>query len=233
MTPMPRTAQELARRIDQTNLNPQATAEEIIHFTETAIKYDFLTISVMPGWIPLINKTFPNSPIIIDPAIGFPLGTVTTEQKVRETLWVLNHLPSNAEIDMVMNIPMLKSRQYKQVIDDISRVVSAAKGHTVKVIIEAPILNPDEIIIASLLCQKAGAHFVKTSTGFNHFRGWRPSTPEDVQLIRSAVGDQMQIKIAGGIKTLAQALDALDAGADRIGTAFGIQIMDEYHRFNS
>lgn len=227
------TEKELAKRIDQTNLNPQATADEILHFTQQAIEYGFYDISVMPAWIPIINKAFPNNPIIIDPAIGFPLGTVSTDEKVRETEWVLNQLPKSAEIDMVMNISMLKSRQYDLVIDDIRSVVLAAAGHTVKVIIEAPILTSDEIIIASLLCQKAGADFVKTSTGFNHFSGWRTSTPDDVWLIRSAIGDQMKIKISGGIKTLEQALDALEAGADRIGTAFGVQIIDQYRRFTN
>jgi len=176
----------------------------------------------------VINKAFPNNPIIIDPAIGFPLGTATSEEKVRETNWVLDQLASNAEIDMVMNIAMLKSRQYHLVVEDIKGVVQAANGHTVKVIIESPILTPDEIVIASLLCLQAGANFVKTSTGFNHFPGWRTSTPDDVRLIRTAIGDQMKIKISGGIKTLEQALDALEASADRIGTAFGVQIIDQY-----
>jgi deoxyribose-phosphate aldolase len=224
------TERDVARLIDQTNLRPEATAAEITDFVTEAKENKFCAVAIMPGWIPLASQLLGVGDTTIVAAIGFPLGTTPTEGKVAETVWALKNGPPGTEIDMVMNISLLKSRRYGEVEKDIAEVIAAAKGHIVKVIIEAPLLTPDEIVVASGLCEKTGADFVKTSTGFKAFRGWRPSTVEDVVLIRQAVGDRLRIKVAGGIKNLEQLLAVVEAGASRIGTSSGVEILHTFRR---
>ncbi len=225
------TEKELVKFIDQTNLKPQATEEEMRKFLEEAKKYDFCGVAIMPAWAPLASKILKGSDVKIVVAIGFPLGTIPTELKVEEVKWVLEN-SSNCEIDMVMNIPLLKSGKYVAVRKDIEAVVKAAEGVPVKVIIEVPLLTKDEIVIASLISELAGAQYVKTSTGFKGFKGWRPTTAEDVRFIKSVVGDKMKVKAAGGIRTLSQALEIIEAGASRIGTSSGVQIVEDYRRLS-
>ena len=125
-----------------------------------------------------------------------------------------------------MNLSLLKSRHYREVQADVRAVVEAAEGQTVKVIIEVPMLTNEEIVIASMIAENAGVDFIKTSTGFKAYPQMRPSTSADVRLIRSVVDERVKIKIAGGVFSLEQALDALDAGAQRIGTINGIPIVE-------
>jgi len=224
------TEMDIASLIDQTNLKPEATAVEMTAFVEEAMEHKFCSVAIMPGWIPLATHLLGDGATTVVAAIGFPLGTTPTEGKVRETVWAIKNGPPRIEIDMVMNISLLRSRKYSEVVSDIAAVVSAAKGHIVKVIIEAPLLASDEIVVASMLVEKAGADFVKTSTGFKAFRGWRPSTVEDVALIRQAVGDRLRIKVAGGIKNLEQLLAVVEAGASRIGTSSGVGILEASRR---
>jgi len=226
------TERDIARLIDQTNLKPEATAAEIASFVTQAKEHRFCAVAIMPGWIPLANQLLGDGDTTVVAAIGFPLGTTPTEGKVRETMWAIKNGPPRTEIDMVMNVSLLKSRRYTGVENDISAVIAAAKGHIVKVIIEVPLLTPDEIIIASMLTEKTGADFVKTSTGFKAFRGWRPSTAEDVALIRQAVGDRLRIKVAGGIKNLEELLAVVEAGASRIGTSSGVGILETCRRLS-
>lgn len=217
---------ELARYLDQTNLKVEASESEITQFVEDAKKYEFYGVAIMPYWVPLATKILKGSKTTIIAAIGFPSGTIPTESKVEETKWCIENGLPNIEIDMVMNLSWLKSRRYDLVRKEIEEVVKAADGRVVKVIIEAPLLTKDEIVIASLIAEAAGANFVKTSTGFKGFHGWRPTTPEDVRLIRNVVGKQVKVKAAGGIKTTGQALAIIEAGADRIGTSSGVQIVE-------
>jgi deoxyribose-phosphate aldolase len=221
---------DIANLIDQTNLKPEATPAEITAFVTRAREHKFRSVAIMPGWIPLAARLLGKAETTVVAAIGFPLGTTPTEGKVSETLWAIENGPPDTEIDMVMNISLLKSRRYGDVERDIAAVVAAAKGHVVKIIIEAPLLTEDEIVMASMLCEKGGANFVKTSTGFKAFRGWRPSTVSDVVLIREAVGDRLKIKVAGGIKSLEQLLAVVEAGASRIGTSSGVEIVESWRR---
>lgn len=224
---------EIVRYLDQTNLRPNATTEEIRKFAEEAVKNNFYGVAIMPRWIPLVADILKGSDTRIVAAIGFPLGTVTTHDKVEETKWAIKQCEGKCDIDidMVMNISLLKSGKYKEFREDIAAVVEAASGKTVKVIIEVGYLTKEEIVIASLMAEAAGADFVKTSTGFKHFKKWRPSTVEDVKLIRSIVGEKVQVKIAGGVRTYEQALAVIEAGATRIGTSSGVPIKEGSLKF--
>jgi deoxyribose-phosphate aldolase len=222
---LPKTEGEMARCIDQTNLQPEVTQPEMTAFLHRVRELGFASAAIMPAWVPLASQILAGTGIAVDSSIGFPLGTCTTAEKAAEARWSVANSPECGELDMVMNLSLFKSGRYKEVKDDIRAVVEAADGRIVKVIIEVPLLTPAEVVIASLLCEGGGAHFIKTSTGFKAFKGWRPSTVDDVRLIKSAVSDRMKIKIAGGIFTFEQAAAALQAGASRIGTARGEQIL--------
>ncbi len=228
MSRLPRSEHELAACIDQTNLRPQATRAEMEAFLEEVREHGFATAAILPLWAPLAAEKLAGSPVAVDPAVGFPMGCASTRQKVAETAWCIAASGPHFEIDMVMNLSLFKSGRYRAVEEDIRAVVDAAEGRVVKVIIETPLLTREEIGIASLLAVQGGAHFVKTSTGFRAFKGWRACTPADVALIRAAIGDQARIKISGGVTCVEQALAALEAGAERIGTAFGMDILRGY-----
>jgi deoxyribose-phosphate aldolase len=227
------TDNQLVRAIDQTNLNPNATEAEITAFVNIARTYNFCSVAIMPAWIPLASRLLQGSQTTVVAAISFPLGTSTTPSKVAETKWAIEHGPDDIEIDMVMNVPLIKSERYADLEEDMRAVVEAAAGHTVKVIIEVPVLTRQEIVIASLIVENAGADFIKTSTGFKPIKNWRPSNSEDVWLIRNVVGDRLKIKVAGGIGTLSQALAVLEAGASRIGTSSGNTIVDAFREVRS
>jgi deoxyribose-phosphate aldolase len=225
------TEHQLVRSIDQTNLNPNATESEIMAFVNNARTYNFCSVAIMPVWIPLATQILQGAQTTVVAAIGFPLGTCTTFSKVAETKWSIEHGPKNIEIDMVMNVPLIKSNRYDLLEKDMHAVVEAAGTHIVKVIIEVPILTHQEIVIASLIAENAGADFIKTSTGFKQFKNWRPSTTDDVRLIKTAVSNRLKIKVAGGIGTLSQALAVLEAGASRIGTSSGNTIVDTFREY--
>ena len=230
MTGIPVTEGDLARMIDQTNLKPQATRLEMEAFLREVRQNGFATAAILPLWAPLAAGVLAGSQVAVDPAVGFPFGTSSTAQKVAETQWCIQHSGPLAEIDMVMNLSWFKSGRFHEVEQDICGVVAAAEGRPVKVIIEVPLLNRSEIEIASLLVARSGAQYVKTSTGFRGLRGWRPCTAEDVCLIRSVVDEQVKVKLSGGVTFIEQVLAAAAAGADRIGTAFGMNILDGYRR---
>lgn len=227
------TEKELVKYIDQTNLKPDITEDQMSHFLQEAREYQFCGVAIMPSWIPLAAKMLQGSNTRIVAAIGFPLGTIPTELKVAETNWAIENGGPDIEIDVVMNKAFLKSRKYKLVEDDISAVVKAANGKTVKVIIEVPALTRDEVVIASLIAEIAGAQFIKTSTGFKGFTFMRPTTVEDVKLIKSVIGNRLKVKAAGGIRTIDQALALIEAGADRIGTSSGVSIVEGYRKLKA
>ncbi|HKJ26228.1 MAG TPA: deoxyribose-phosphate aldolase, partial [Anaerolineales bacterium] len=183
-------------------------------------------VAIMTSWVPLATELLEGSSTSIVASVSFPLGSNPTASKVTETRWAVKHGRDDLEVDMVMNIPWLKSRNYQKVEEDVRSVVDAAEGHTTKVIIETPLLTPDEIVIACLLAQKAGINFIKTSTGFKAFPGIQASTVEHVKLIRKTVGDAIRIKIAGGVFTTEKAIQAIEAGVTRIGTIAGIPIVE-------
>ena len=212
-------ADDLAAIIDHTLLKPDATEVGIRQLCREAREYGFATVCVNPVWVSLCKDLLAGSGVAVATVVGFPLGAVLTESKVAEATRAV--AAGADELDMVMNIGFLKSGQDAQVEEDIRRVVQAAGGRTVKVIIEAVLLTDEEKVKACLLAQQAGAHFVKTSTGFS--RGG--AREHDVILMRRTVGPTMGVKAAGGIKTAAVARKMIAAGATRIGASAGVAII--------
>jgi deoxyribose-phosphate aldolase len=219
------TKEMLARKIDQTLLEPYTSEREIEIFCNEAKKYNFAAVALLPVHVPTAAKILKGTNVKVDAAIGFPLGSLPTELKVSEAKWCIEN--GAEELDMVMNICALKSGRYEVVKNDIKEVVRIAENKIVKVIIEVPLLTKDEIRMACAIIKEAGAHFVKTSTGFKGFKGWRPTMVEDVRFLKQLVGNEMKIKAAGGIKTAEQAIALINAGADRIGTSSGTKILEE------
>lgn len=214
-----RPAAELAKLIDHTLLKPDATKEQIIRLCEEAVQYGFASVCVNPCWVKLCTAAVGGSGVLVCSVVGFPLGAHTMRVKAVEAARAVHD--GADEIDMVMNIGMLKSGEHRYVEEDIRGVVLAAAPARVKVIIEACLLTDREKIHACLLAQRAGAHFVKTSTGFST----GGATAADVALMRRVVGDRMGVKAAGGIRDLSTAQTMVAAGADRIGASASVNIV--------
>lgn len=209
----------LNKYIDHTLLKPETQVEQINQLCEEAKQYQFASVCVNPTWVAHCSELLKDSDVKVCTVIGFPLGATTTETKAFETK---NAIENGAdEIDMVINIGSLKDRRYEEVEDDIKAVVDAANGKTVKVIIETSLLTKEEKQKACELAKKAGAHFVKTSTGFSG----GGATVEDVHLMRLAVGPEMGVKASGGVRNLEDAQAMIKAGATRIGASAGVQIV--------
>ena len=213
--------EKVAKMIDHTNLKPDATSKDIEKLCSEAKKYGFASACVNPANVQFAAELLKEEDINVCSVVGFPLGANTSKIKFFETKDAIGFGAS--EIDMVMNIGALKSGFDEAVKADINGVVVAAEGNIIKVIIETALLNEEEKIRACEIAKEAGAHFVKTSTGF----GYGGAKIEDIALIRKIVGQDMGIKASGGIKDLKTALDMMDAGATRIGTSSGVQIMEE------
>ncbi len=211
---------KIAKMIDHTNLKPDATIEDIKKLCSEAKSYDFASVCVNPTNVTLSVEFLKDSDVRVCTVVGFPLGANTSKTKAFETGEAIKNGAS--EIDMVMNIGALKSRNYELFKEDIEGVVKAAKGSIVKVILENALLDKKEKIKACLIAKEAGAHFVKTSTGF----GYPGATAEDVALMRRTV-PKMGVKASGGIRDLKTTLDMIKAGATRIGTSTGVAIMKE------
>ena len=218
---MTTTMRQLAKRIDLTLLKPDATEDEIRNLCKEAKKYGFASVCVNPAYVSLAADVLTHSNVKVCTVIGFPLGSTTPEVKAFETK---NAVENGAqEVDTVINIGALKSRNYELVKHDIKSVVNAAHARnvTVKVILETGLLVENEVIRACKIAQETGADFVKTSTGF----GPRGTKLDDIKLIRQTVGNEMRIKAAGGIHTLEEAIKMIEAGADRIGSSKGVAIV--------
>ncbi|MGX7350382.1 deoxyribose-phosphate aldolase [Enterococcus canis] len=211
---------ELNRKIDHTILKADASEIDVLQVIEEAKKYHFYSVCVNPTWVALANEKLANEPVAVCTVIGFPLGANTSEVKAYETQDAIKN--GADEVDMVINIGALKSKNYRQVEQDIKAVVDAAKDKAlVKVIIEISLLNREEIVKACELAKAAGADFVKTSTGFST----GGATVEAVRLMRETVGPEMGVKASGGIHNEAEAMEMVEAGASRIGTSAGVAIM--------
>jgi deoxyribose-phosphate aldolase len=210
---------KLAHMIDHTLLKPEATKEDLTKVCEEAKQYNFATVCVNSSNIPFVAKLLKGSPVKPIAVVGFPLGAASAQSKAFETKEAIR--AGAQEIDMVINIGALKSKDYKTVYKDIVEVVEASKPYPLKVIIEASNLTDDEKIAACVLSKTAGADFVKTSTGF----GAGGATIEDVALMRRIVGDDMSVKASGGIRTKEDAEAMVKAGADRIGASASIAIV--------
>lgn len=211
---------KLNKYIEHTLLKPDASQEQIETLIEEAKKYDFASVCVNPTWVNFAAQALKATDVKVCTVIGFPLGANTPELKAFETSDAIQNGAN--EIDMVINIGALKSRNFDLVERDIRAVVEAAKGTLVKVIIETCLLTDDEKVKACQIAQKAGADFVKTSTGFST----GGATVEDVALMRKTVGPDMGVKASGGARSYEDALAFIKAGATRIGASSGVAIME-------
>ncbi|MEK7433872.1 MAG: deoxyribose-phosphate aldolase [Cyanobacteriota bacterium] len=210
----------LASYIDHTLLKPEANEEQIKKLCEEARKYVFASVCINPHFVSLCAKLLQGSPVKVCTVIGFPLGATTTETKVFETKKAI--LDGAHEIDMVINVGAIKSKDYSKVEDDIRQVVRACEGKILKVILETALLTNEEKVIACQLSVKAGADFVKTSTGF----GPGGATEEDIALMRSTVGPNLGVKASGGIRDTLGTLTMLKAGATRVGASASVAIVN-------
>ena len=212
----------LNKMIDHTLLKPEATKEMIENLCREAKEFDFKSVCVNPYWVSTAYDELPDSDVLVCTVVGFPLGATTKETKFFETDFAVQE--GADEIDMVINVGALKFKQYDVVLEDIKSVVQAANGRTVKVIIDTCLLTDEEKVKACELSKEAGANFVKTSTGFST----AGANVEDVELMKSIVGDALEVKASGGIRDLDTALKMIEAGATRLGVSAGVQIMKEY-----
>lgn len=214
------TSAQLAKMIDHTLLRADATQSEMDKLTEEAKQYQFASVCVNPGWVSYAAEQLQGSGVDICTVIGFPLGASTSETKAFETTDAI--AKGATEVDMVINISALKDGRDDYVEQDIRAVVQAAAGKAlVKVIIETCLLTDDEKVRACQAAVKAGADFVKTSTGFST----GGATPEDIALMRRTVGPDMGVKASGGVRSLEDMQKMIEAGATRIGASSGVKIM--------
>ena len=207
--------------IDHTNLSQTASKSDIENLCEEAVDNDFASVCVNPVFVPLASEILNSKNPKVCTVVGFPLGADSLEMKFAESRY-LTHQGAE-ELDMVINISALKEGDNRFIQSEIEKVVDAADGNCVKVIIETCLLTDEEKKIVSELAVNAGADFIKTSTGFS-FLG---ATEEDIKLIRKTVGSDMGIKASGGIKTLTDLKILVKAGANRIGTSNAISIINE------
>lgn len=211
----------LAEYIDNTLLKADATEASIRSLCEESIRYRFKSVCVNSFWVELCSGLLAGSGVGVCSVIGFPLGAGTTESKRAEAASAI--AAGATEIDMVMNVGALKSGMVDAVRDDIAAVVGACKGKALlKCILEMCLLTQEEKRTAIQAAVDAGADFVKTSTGFST----GGATLEDVRLMRSMVGDALGVKAAGGVRSYADAMAMIDAGATRIGTSNGVKILE-------
>ena len=212
---------DLAQYIDHTLLKPDATADDIDRLCDEAMEYGFAAVCVNPFWVPRAAARVRNTAVRVASVVGFPSGAHSADVKAMETRRALRD--GAREIDMVINVGALKSRDYEAVEDDIAKVADACRevGARCKVILETGLLTDEEKVIASRLSKSAKAHFVKTSTGFGH----GGAELYDVALMHEAVGGELEVKASGGIKTAEQVRQFLDVGATRIGASAGIAIV--------
>ncbi|NLJ47475.1 MAG: deoxyribose-phosphate aldolase [Treponema sp.] len=211
----------LAKTIDHTLLKAVATERQVKELCVEARTYGFFSVCVNPCWVPLCAKELSGSPVAVCTVVGFPLGANLTEIKAEEARRAVAQ--GAAEIDMVINVGAVKAGDWRFVEQDIRGVVEASGKALVKVIIETCYLTDEEKVKASETILRAGAQFVKTSTGF----GTGGATVEDIKLIRKTVGEKCRIKASGGIRSYHDALQMLEAGADRIGASSGVAIVAE------
>ncbi|TFG84821.1 MAG: deoxyribose-phosphate aldolase [Spirochaetales bacterium] len=215
------TKASIAKTIDHTVLKTVATEQQVRELCVEAKANSFASVCVNPFWVPLCARELSGSKVMVCTVIGFPLGANATAIKVEETALAVRQ--GAHEVDMVINLGAAKSGDWKTVEEDIREVIKAAGKATVKVIIENCYLTDSEKTKACEAAMKAGAHFVMTSTGF----GTGGTDADDVKLMRKVVGDKLKIKASGGIRSYHDAIQMLDAGADRIGASSGVTIVAE------
>ncbi|MCL5998575.1 MAG: deoxyribose-phosphate aldolase [Chloroflexi bacterium] len=219
------TYEQLAKTIDHSLLRPELTEGDVIAGCELAQRYHVASVCVKPCHVALAARLLRGSDVATGTVIGFPHGAHTTATKVFEAQDALAN--GAIELDMVINIGALRSGDAEYVKQDIHAVVETAQDRAlVKVILENAYLTDEQKVLACKLVEEAGADFVKTSTGFAP----TGATIADLKLMRATVGPRMQVKAAGGVRTLDAALDVIDAGVTRIGATATAAILDEFKR---
>ncbi len=213
---------KIAKTIDHSLLKPEMTRDEVRQGCEIAKKYDVASVCCKPSDVAFCAEILKGTDVEIGTVVGFPHGSSTTATKVFETKAAI--ADGATEIDMVLNIGLLKSGLYEEVKSDIKAVVDAAGGKMVKVILENAYLTDDEKVTACKLCEAAGAHYVKTSSGYAP----TGATVADVKLMRASVSPKVKVKGAGGVRTLDALIEMLDAGIERSGATTTSTMLDEY-----
>ncbi|GMQ59325.1 deoxyribose-phosphate aldolase [Vallitalea sediminicola] len=212
----------LSKYIDHTILKPNASEADVKRICDEAKKYNFASVCINPSYVKFVAESLKETDVMTCTVIGFPLGATPKEVKAFETADAIKN--GADEVDMVINIGCLKSKKYEEVEEDIKAVVNAAEGKAyVKVIIETCLLTDEEKVKACELSVKAGADFVKTSTGFST----GGATLEDVKLMKETVGEKAKVKASGGVRDYETAVAMIEAGADRIGTSSGVAFVSE------
>jgi deoxyribose-phosphate aldolase len=217
-------ADQLAQLIDHTMVRPDATFDDLFVACENAKKYGFHSV-VVNGWhVARTREILTGTPVRVCAVAGFPLGASTTTVKIVEAMEAMKNGAS--EIDFVINIGMVKSGRFDMVEVDIKNIIAMTPKKVHKIILETGYLTSEEIIRLCEIAMRAGAEFIKTSTGF----GPRGATVDDVRLIKTVVSSACRIKASGGIRDLSALTKLVAAGAERIGTSAGPAIMEEYYR---
>lgn len=217
------TLEQLAKVIDHSLLKPEMTRDEVVAGCELAKKYHVASVCVKPCDVKLASVVLKGSDVLVGTVVGFPHGSSVTSTKVYEAKQAM--LDGAAELDMVINIGALRSGEYDLVRDDIRAIVDVAGDKAiVKVIFENAYLNDEQKVKACQLSEEAGAHFVKTSTGYAP----TGATIEDVKLMRASVSEKVQVKCAGGVRTLDALLVMIDAGVTRSGATTTAAMLDEF-----
>lgn len=216
------TLAQVAKTIDSALLKPEMTIDEVIAGCQMAMKYHVASVCCRPADVALCAEQLKGSDVLVGTVVGFPHGSSATATKVFETELAVKD--GAVEIDVVINIGYMKSGKYDAVRDEIAAVVKAAQGYPVKVILENAYLTQDEIVKACQLSEEAGAHYVKTSTGFAP----TGAKLEDVKLMKASVSPKMKIKSAGGVKNLDMLLEFMDAGVTRSGASATAAMLDEF-----
>ena len=213
---------KIAKTIDHSLLKPEMTRDEVRQGCEIAKKYDVASVCCKPSDVTFCAEILKGTDVEIGTVVGFPHGSSATATKVFETKAAI--ADGATEIDMVLNIGLLKSGLYEEVKSDIKAVVDAAGGKMVKVILENAYLTDDEKVTACKLCEAAGANYVKTSSGYAP----TGATVADVKLMRASVSPKVKVKSAGGVRTLDALIEMLDAGIERSGATTTSTMLDEY-----
>jgi deoxyribose-phosphate aldolase len=220
------TYEQLAKVIDHSLLRPELTEADVLAGCELAARYHVATVCVKPSDVKLAREALKDSDVLVSTVVGFPHGSSVTSIKVAEAEQAMDD--GAVELDMVINIGKLRSRKHDYVRADIQAVCDAAhaRGVKVKVIFENSYLTDEEKIMACKLSEAAGADWVKTSTGFAS----GGATLDDLRLMRANVNERVQVKAAGGVRTLPALLDVIDAGATRCGATATATILDDFKR---
>ena len=215
---------QLNEYIEHTLLKQDATKEQFLKLFEEAKEHKFFGVCVNPAYVKLAKENLAGSDVKIVTVVGFPLGASSSKVTAFEAKTAIED--GADEIDMVINVSAMKDKNYDYVVEDIKTVKAACGNHLLKVILETDLLTKEEIKKACELCVEAGADLVKTSTGF--VKGGVGAKPEDVKIMHDTVAPHgLMVKASGGVRSKAEALAVIEAGADRIGTSSGVKIVSE------